>query len=77
MASDDHVAAALNAFAKELTQNSRADVYDYLEAERIKYAIRLPMNRVLQERIGYLRSKSTKAHRRRDRRVQVHGEASA
>jgi hypothetical protein len=54
VASDDHVAAALNAFAKELTQNSRADVYDYLEAERIKYAIRLPMNRVLQERIGYL-----------------------
>ena len=30
------------------------DVYGYLEAERIKYAIRLPANRVLQERIGYL-----------------------
>jgi hypothetical protein len=30
------------------------DVYDYLEAEGIKYAIRLPANRVLQERIGYL-----------------------
>ena len=29
-------------------------VYEYLEAERIKYAIRLPANRVLQERIGYL-----------------------
>jgi hypothetical protein len=26
----------------------------FLEAERIKYAIRLPTNRVLQERIGYL-----------------------
>ena len=26
----------------------------FLEAERIKYAIRLPMNRVMQERIGYL-----------------------
>jgi hypothetical protein len=25
-------------------------VYEYLEAERIKYAIRLPANRVLQER---------------------------
>ena len=30
------------------------DVYEYLEAERIKYAIRLPANRVLQERIGHL-----------------------
>ncbi|MGH6891281.1 MAG: IS1380 family transposase, partial [Dongiaceae bacterium] len=30
------------------------DVYEFLEAERIKYAIRLPANRVLQERIGYL-----------------------
>ena len=30
------------------------EVYQYLEAERIKYAIRLPANRVLQERIGYL-----------------------
>jgi len=30
------------------------DVYGCLEAERIKYAIRLPANRVLQERIGYL-----------------------
>jgi hypothetical protein len=26
----------------------------FLEAERIKYAIRLPANRVLQDRIGYL-----------------------
>ena len=27
---------------------------DYLEAERIKYAIRLPANQILQHRIGYL-----------------------
>ncbi len=30
------------------------DVYEYLEAERIKYAIRLSANRILQERIGRL-----------------------
>ena len=30
------------------------EVYEFLEAERIKYATRLPANRVLQERIGYL-----------------------
>ena len=30
------------------------DVYEFLEADRIKYAIRLPANRVLQDRIGYL-----------------------
>jgi hypothetical protein len=30
------------------------EVYEFLEAERIKYAIRLPANRVLQERIAYL-----------------------
>ena len=30
------------------------DVYEYLEAERISYAIRLPANRILQHRIGYL-----------------------
>jgi hypothetical protein len=30
------------------------EVYEYLEAERIKYAIRLPANQVLQHRIGYL-----------------------
>src|SRR3981081_565492 len=30
------------------------EVYEYLEAEGIKYAIRLPANRVLQERIAYL-----------------------
>ena len=30
------------------------DVYEFLEAERIKYAIRLSANRILQERIGHL-----------------------
>src|SRR4030081_2894242 len=30
------------------------DVYEFLEAEGIKYAIRLPANRVLQDRISYL-----------------------
>ncbi len=30
------------------------EVYEYLEGQRIKYAIRLPANRILQERIGYL-----------------------
>jgi hypothetical protein len=30
------------------------EVYEFLEAERIKYAIRLPANQVVQGRIGYL-----------------------
>ncbi len=30
------------------------EIYDYLEGQGIKYAIRLPTNRVLQERIGHL-----------------------
>jgi hypothetical protein len=30
------------------------EVYEFLEAERIKYAIRLPASQVLQSRIGYL-----------------------
>ena len=30
------------------------EVYEFLEAEHIKYAIRLPANRFLQDRIGYL-----------------------
>src|SRR5262245_31084061 len=30
------------------------EVYEFLEAERIKYAIRLPANRILQDSIGYL-----------------------
>ena len=34
------------------------EVYEYLEAEGIKYAIRLPANSVLQGRIGYLLTRS-------------------
>src|SRR5262249_55461619 len=34
------------------------EVYQFLEAERIKYAIRLPANQVLQNRIGYLLTRS-------------------
>jgi hypothetical protein len=30
------------------------EMYEYLEAEGIGYAIRLPANRILQERVGYL-----------------------
>src|SRR5271169_1368243 len=30
------------------------DIYEFLEAEKTKYAIRLPVNRILQDRIGYL-----------------------
>jgi hypothetical protein len=30
------------------------EVYEFLEAELIKYAIRLPANRILHDRIGYL-----------------------
>jgi hypothetical protein len=30
------------------------EVYEFLEAEGYKYTIRLPANRILQERIGYL-----------------------
>ena len=30
------------------------EIYEFLEAERMGYAIRLPANRVFQDRIGYL-----------------------
>ena len=30
------------------------EIYDYLEAESVKYVIRLPTKRILQERIGHL-----------------------
>ena len=30
------------------------EVYEFLEAEHIKYAIRLPANQILEQRIGYL-----------------------
>jgi DDE family transposase len=33
---------------------SQSSVYEFLEADRTKYAIRLPANRILQERIGHL-----------------------
>ncbi len=38
------------------------EVYKYLEAEGIKYAIRLPANRVLQERISYLLKRPLVVH---------------
>ena len=33
---------------------ARPDIYEFLEVEGMGYAIRLPANRVLQEKIGYL-----------------------
>ena len=33
---------------------AKPEVYEFLEGERIKYAIRLPKKPILQERIGYL-----------------------
>ena len=33
---------------------ANADVHEFLKAERIEYAIRLPANQVLQNNIGYL-----------------------
>jgi len=33
------------------------EMYDYLEAEEVKYAIRLPTNRTLQEKISHLPSR--------------------
>ena len=35
------------------------EVYEFLEAEHIKYAIRLPANQILQQRIGYAPVSST------------------
>jgi hypothetical protein len=34
------------------------EVYEFLEAERIKYAIRLPADQLLQSRIGYIYSRA-------------------
>ena len=45
------------------------EVYEFLEAERIKYAIRLPANRVLQDRIGAICS----SVRLDDRRIMCAG----
>jgi Transposase DDE domain group 1 len=39
------------------------EIYDYLEVEGIKYAIRLPTNRILQERISHLLSVRQDARR--------------
>jgi len=46
------------------------EVYEFLEAEGIKYAIRLPANRVLQERIGYLLNRRRTLSTRRLHRHQ-------
>ena len=47
------------------------EVYGYLEDEGIKYAIRLPANRVLQKRIGYLLKRPVSRHPARDLRTVV------
>jgi hypothetical protein len=41
------------------------EVYEFLEAERIKYAIRLPANQILQHRIGTRSSAQSDDHRTR------------
>jgi hypothetical protein len=48
------VRARFHASIFGLTRPLQCEVYGFLEAERIKYAIRLPANQVLQSRIGYL-----------------------
>jgi hypothetical protein len=49
------LAASSRASISEPTQVSPIpELYEYLEAEAIKYAIRLPANRILQRRISYL-----------------------
>jgi Transposase DDE domain group 1 len=45
---------ALRPAARQRAGFANLEVYQYLEGEGIKYAIRLPANHVLQERIGYL-----------------------
>jgi hypothetical protein len=47
------------------------EVYGYLEDEGIKYAIRLPANRVLQKRIGYLLKRPVSRQPARDLRTVV------
>jgi DDE family transposase len=44
------------------------EVYEFLEAERIKYAIRLPAKQILQHRIGYLLTRPVGRPPRRVRR---------
>src|SRR5262249_1220118 len=48
------VTVNLDQFLQQRITPVMPEVYEFLEAERIKYAIRLPANRVLQDRIGYL-----------------------
>jgi len=45
-----------SAFGEAGVGPDNPDVYEFLEAEGIKYAIRLPANRVLQERIAAIYS---------------------
>jgi hypothetical protein len=45
---------AQHGFERQPDGFANPEVYESLEARGIKYAIRLPANRVLQERIGYL-----------------------
>ena len=47
------------------------EVYGYLEGEGIRYAIRLPANRVLRERIGYLLKRSVNRQPAGDLRTVV------
>ena len=48
------VRMALHSKAWQLAAHLFPSRREFLEAERIKYAIRLPVNRILQERIGHL-----------------------
>ena len=41
-------------FSSRCSLRHAGSVHDYLEAERVKYAIRIPTYQVLQNRIGYL-----------------------
>ena len=50
------------------------EVYEFLEAEQIKYAIRIPTNQVLQDRIGYLLTRPVGGRRTK---CGVHMRASA
>lgn len=44
----------MQGFCGDVTAFANPDVYEYLEARRITYAIRLPANHILQDRICYL-----------------------
>jgi hypothetical protein len=48
------------------------DIYEYLEAEGVKYAIRLPANHVLPERMGYLASGRSLVQRRAPVPYELH-----